>query len=235
MSDRDGSLVVGVCMCELIHGYFLVLMWYRGGTSSPVPSADGQSLSPPTKTVVILELPWSAMGIDPTAGASGAAEGIRIALHRASHAPTCTFIPVGAAAARNSDAALLGQKEVDAILDGLVWSSWIAPTEDPDVVNFHRPGFFGKLKLVPPTESSIDAFGCACFAARLVTPNQLQVLPSPKPSLSECPDGALLVRVREHPAPRFTLIRLSRIDCLGGANNPPREYTMTPLSHNTTL
>jgi hypothetical protein len=31
----------------------------------------------------------------------------------------------------------------------MVWSSWIAPTDAPEEVNFHRHGFFGALTLVP--------------------------------------------------------------------------------------
>ena len=91
--------------------------------TTPITIDTGQALSPATKTVVMLELPWAAMSIDPTAGPAGVAEGIQIGLHRASHAPTCAPIPAANGAAGASG--LLGQKEVDAILEGLVWSSWI--------------------------------------------------------------------------------------------------------------
>jgi hypothetical protein len=94
-----------------------------GASSSPVPSAVG-GLSPPFKTVLFLTLPWAPMGIDPLAPTS--AEGLRIALHRAQHHPTHT---VGGSASQP-----LQEEEVNKLLSGLVWSSWIEPTQNPDEV-----------------------------------------------------------------------------------------------------
>ena len=51
-----------------------------GASSSPVPSATGQSLSPPHKRVVIAALPWGPMGASP----DGA---FRIGLHRVTSPP----------------------------------------------------------------------------------------------------------------------------------------------------
>lgn len=104
--------------------------------------------------------------------------------------------------------AKLDQAGADTLLGEMIWSSWIAPTDTPgkhtstphhkmisgdtserllvalDEVNFHRHGFFGDLTLVPAAESAIGSpLDCSCCAARLTGPNQLLVLPSPKPMM----------------------------------------------------
>lgn len=151
-----------------------------GASSSPVPSAVG-GMGPPLKTCMILTLPWAPMGIDPLAGSE-----LRIGLHRAQHSNS----PLGDATTT------LGAADVDALLSGMRWSSWIEPTDAPEEVNFHRPGFFAPLTLAPLPVEGADEWDCACCAVRLVKPNQLFVLPSPKPSIDECPPGSILVRAK---------------------------------------
>ena len=174
--------------------YDLAVGW--GGTSSPTPSAITTGGPPPLKKIVILELFWAAMQIDPLQTPE-----LSIALHRALHAPD------GVGANLKPDHTL-DQAGVDKLLGELVWSSWIEPTHDPHVVNFHRPAFFGKLTLeakgsAPPTDAAtttskleFGAAACSCIAARLIRPNELVLLPSPCPSIAECPPGSVLVRAK---------------------------------------
>jgi len=138
-----------------------------GTSSSPVPSAV-KGHGPPHKRVVIAELRWGAMGLDPK-------REVRVGLHRAQHAP-------GTAPDRL-------EKE-DRLLAGMIWSSWVDPGDEE--VNFHRPAFFGGLAL----EERGSPLDCSCCAARLLSSRALRVLPSPKPLLEECPPGSLVVRAK---------------------------------------
>ena len=64
-------------------------------------------------------------------------------------------------------------------------------------VNFHRRGFFGTLTLASEEASAIGSpLDCSCCAARLFAPNQLLILPSPKPLIEQCPPGSVLVRAK---------------------------------------
>lgn len=140
-----------------------------GASASPVPSAV-PGASPPFKRVVIAAFTWSALGISVD-------REIRIGLHRAEH-PLPK--PVGR----------VDQLEVDRLLSGMVWSSWVDPGDAE--VNFHRPASFGQLVLAAEG-ADID---CSCCAARLLSTRNLAVIASPQPSLAECPPGSLLVRAK---------------------------------------
>eukprot|EP00929_Paragymnodinium_shiwhaense_P079621 TRINITY_DN41509_c0_g1_i1.p1 TRINITY_DN41509_c0_g1~~TRINITY_DN41509_c0_g1_i1.p1 ORF type:complete len:658 (+),score=88.83 TRINITY_DN41509_c0_g1_i1:57-2030(+) len=141
-----------------------------GGSASPVPAAVA-GMSPPFKRVVIAEFNWKAMEID-------IAQEIRIGLHRAEY-PKPRVAGAGG---------VMQQADVDKILGEFVWTSWLDP--DDDEVNFHRPDFFASLLLAPKGKE----YECSCLAARLVKPNMLRILSSPKPSLDECPPGSLLIK-----------------------------------------
>eukprot|EP00933_Yihiella_yeosuensis_P040023 TRINITY_DN34246_c0_g1_i1.p1 TRINITY_DN34246_c0_g1~~TRINITY_DN34246_c0_g1_i1.p1 ORF type:complete len:646 (-),score=114.32 TRINITY_DN34246_c0_g1_i1:155-2092(-) len=141
-----------------------------GSSSSPVPTASGNGMQP-FKRVVVAEFRWASMGIK-------VGRDLRIGLHRAQHS---TCLP-------STD--LMGQAEVDALLKGMIWTSWVDPNDSE--VNFHRPELFGKLVLAP-SHSKIDF---SCSAARLFKSKSLRVLFSPLPSIDECPSGSILVRAR---------------------------------------
>lgn len=161
--DADGA--VKLWTQELAVGW--------GASANPIPSqVPGGDSNVALKRVVVAELRWAAMNIDPK-------RDIRIGLHRAEHRT-----PVG------WNGATAGQKEVDRLLSELVWSSWVDPGDDE--VNFHRPSMFGRLTLAPEG-SGID---CSCCAARLLRSRVLTTVPSPRPSLDECPPGSLLVQAK---------------------------------------
>ena len=169
--------------CYTATCFDLAVGW--AATSSPIPAAGESGGLPPKKTIVILELFWQAMGIDPAQTPE-----LSIGLHRAQHAPG----GVGAGLAPGQP---LSPAEADAVQNEFVWSSWIDPTDKPDEVNFHRPAFFGKLTLEPKDcKPRFGQAACACLAVRLLRPNDLVVLPSPVPSIDQCPSGAVLVRAK---------------------------------------
>lgn len=141
-----------------------------GASASPVPSAVA-GVAPPFKRVVIGEFLWKAMDMD----LSGE---IRIGLHRAQH-------PLPPA-----KGTVIGQKAIDRLFRDIIWTSWIDPGDAE--VNFHRTDFFGKLVLAPAGFKT----DCSCCAVRLLRPNVLRLLTSPKPALEECPEGSLLVQAK---------------------------------------
>ena len=104
-----------------------------------------------------------------------------IALHRA-HYPAGT-----------STEGAIDEARARALLDSLVWSSWVEPADSPAEVNFHRPGFFRELSLRAPGDTAID---CSCCAARFVGPKTLALVASPVPTLAQCPPGSVIVRAR---------------------------------------
>eukprot|EP00435_Cladocopium_sp_Y103_P067313 s104_g29.t2 len=121
--------------------------------------------------VVIGEFRWEALGLDRR-------KEIRLGLHRAQHPATTESL--GA----------LGAEEAKALLQGMIWTSWIDP--DDAEVNFHRAEMFGKLLLQP---SGIQQDG-SCAAARFLSSKALRILRSPIPRLEECPPGSLLIRAK---------------------------------------
>ncbi|CAK9093944.1 Uncharacterized zinc-type alcohol dehydrogenase-like protein YdjJ [Durusdinium trenchii] len=130
--------------------------------------ADPSSASCFASRVVIAEFRWKALGFDITSE-------IRIGLHRAQHP----------AHLKTRD---MDKKEMDALLNEMIWSSWVDPHDA--VVNFHRPEMFGKLILKSGHEHESFA------AARLLGSKVLRVLRSPKLLLDDCPPGSLLIRVK---------------------------------------
>eukprot|EP00913_Durusdinium_trenchii_P010198 g9560.t1 len=130
--------------------------------------ADPSSASCFASRVVIAEFRWKALGFDITSE-------IRIGLHRAQHP----------AHLKTRD---MDKKEMDALLNEMIWSSWVDPHDA--VVNFHRPEMFGKLILKSGHEDESFA------AARLLGSKVLRVLRSPKLLLDDCPPGSLLIRVK---------------------------------------
>ncbi|CAJ1340195.1 unnamed protein product [Effrenium voratum] len=131
-------------------------------------AASGGARAPGAR-VVIGAFRWQALGIDRK-------REIRIGLTRAQHPPLVL-------------SSELGQAEADAILKGMIWTTWVDP--DDAEVNCHRAEMFGRVKLEPA-----DAVDCSCCAARLLGSKDVTVLRSPEPSLDECPPGSLLIRAK---------------------------------------
>ncbi|CAJ1432118.1 unnamed protein product [Effrenium voratum] len=130
-------------------------------------AASGGARAPGAR-VVIGAFRWQALGIDRK-------REIRIGLTRAQHPLVLS--------------SELGQAEADAILKGMIWTTWVDP--DDAEVNCHRAEMFGRVKLEPA-----GAVDCSCCAARLLGSKDVTVLRSPEPSLDECPPGSLLIRAK---------------------------------------
>eukprot|EP00434_Breviolum_minutum_P014462 symbB.v1.2.012751.t2/scaffold886.1/size155167/7 len=125
------------------------------------PEGDA-ALKPLSCRVVVGEFRWDVLRIDKS-------KEIRIGLHRAQH-------PQGV------DTREMGKDDMDALLKGMIWTSWIDP-EDTEV-NFHRPEMFGKLLLKEGIQEDHS-----CAAARFLSAKALRILRSPIPRLEECPPG----------------------------------------------
>eukprot|EP00039_Didymoeca_costata_P029607 m.25500 g.25500 ORF g.25500 m.25500 type:complete len:631 (+) comp7709_c0_seq1:150-2042(+) len=146
------------------------------GTISASASAEAE------KAVVVVEIPFKGLGLT-----LSTAKNMKIALHRAQHSPACKKTLSSKRASKTP----LSQADVDAILSEMIWSSWINPVENPEEINFHRPGFFATFQCEPESENSH-----CCNAARLLRANKLEIVSSPKPLLSKCPKGAVLVKAK---------------------------------------